>query len=95
MIRKITGILILATVAALAQNQAPAGPPTLAARQIKPGLFMITGAGCGKSIDPTVVLACALLPHVLRTSLVMAGDAHRGKNERCSPAVSTGAGDPE
>jgi glyoxylase-like metal-dependent hydrolase (beta-lactamase superfamily II) len=56
MLRNITGLLALCAVAALAQNQPPAGrggPPALATQQVKPGLYMITGAGANTEVRVT------------------------------------------
>jgi glyoxylase-like metal-dependent hydrolase (beta-lactamase superfamily II) len=59
MARNIAGILALVAATALAQNQPPAGrggkggPPSLMTQQVKPGLFMITGAGANTEVRVT------------------------------------------
>jgi cyclase len=55
-LRTILGILALGTATVLAQNQPPAGrggPPNLATQQVKPGLYMITGAGANTEVRVT------------------------------------------
>jgi glyoxylase-like metal-dependent hydrolase (beta-lactamase superfamily II) len=48
----IAGVLLIITVA-LAQPNAPAGPPSLTTQQIRPGLFMIAGAGANTEVRVT------------------------------------------
>jgi len=56
MLRNIIVLLALCGVAALGQNQPAAGrggPPALATQQIKPGLYMISGAGANTEVRVT------------------------------------------
>jgi cyclase len=61
MIRKIGFVLILAAAAAVAQDQPAAGrggrgrggPPNLMTQQVKPGLYMISGAGANTEVRVT------------------------------------------